>query len=151
MGIYAGPAPWPELQALWNGQQHGEWGIDFHAWHRLNDPYIRPAGIPATLYGLPVRVDETLPPGTIELRNSQGETLGRMTGLAYENTNKQTPRPPIEAQQPPRRIAALRDKPPPVFTGPTTRLVGTCRACGDTLPDGAKFCISCGEAAHAPA
>lgn len=181
MGIYAGPAPWPELQALSDGQQ-GEWGVDWQTWRVLNNRHRYPAD-PSVLYGMSVRIDDTLPAGTIDLRNHQGECIGRITGLAHENTNKQTPRPPIEAQQPPRRIAppiqqldgdawveaeyekrinsltrsqqrriaALNDEPPPVFTGPTTRLVSTCRACGDTLPDGAIFCISCGEPAHAPA
>lgn len=80
-------------------------------------------------------------------------------------TNRQMPRPIYEAQQGPRRISphttriiyegggerveydidsqGNRTRVTPT-TGPTARLV--CRACGDTPPVGARFCIECGAA-----
>lgn len=89
--------------------------------------------------------------------------------LSQQNTNKQTPRPDVlppsqQLQQPPRTLVAIYEGDAkrievysdgsmvdvtPASTGPTTRLVGKCPACGDTLPIGAKFCISCGELTHA--
>ncbi len=85
--------------------------------------------------------------------------------MTYENTNKQTPRPPFvpEAQHEPRRQSRIGtnvnerpegDAPTERIrgedfkrpaTGPTTRLPTHCRVCGDELPPGATFCIECGE------
>ena len=67
---------------------------------------------------------------------------------------------PIQAQQTPRRVRKVvivyegdeqtithtryepEEETRPV-TGPTTRLAKHCRACGDELPAGAIYCISC--------
>lgn len=56
------------------------------------------------------------------------------------------PRPNINpAPQKPGRVEPPTPWPRPPATGATTCLERHCRECGDVLPDGAWFCITCGE------
>ena len=77
--------------------------------------------------------------------------------MAYENVNKQTPKPSFtpEAQHEPRRLPTQEDQDrfsgnnrkfiesERAVTGSTVRLARHCRACGDALPPNANYCISC--------
>jgi hypothetical protein len=114
------------------------------------------AGPPASLYGFPVALDPTLPPDAIEFRYGEN-VVGRIENVSNENPNKQTPKPPLHppSQMTPRPPFTPEEIELPIYidghlvgkaivTGPTTRLPTICRACGDTLPPGATFCISCG-------
>lgn len=153
-----------EAAALIREHGRGEFRVGAAAWFAMvqelytSQPLlVRESSIPtiATFYGMPICPDPDLPAGVIELRNSMGETLGRIENVGY-NVG-----PPPDAQHEPRRVRKVvivyegdeqtithtryvpDDEPP--ATGPTVRLAKKCRKCHDTLPVGATFCIECGE------
>jgi hypothetical protein len=129
MGICVGPAPLTLIDRLMELRvEHrgtgGAWASGHDAWVEVlktahaGQYLISPISAATTLFGMPIRTDDTLPPGTIELRNAQNETLGRIENVGSRPS-----------------------------TGPTTRLERRCGRCNDPLPPGATFCIECGEKA----
>lgn len=160
MGLYAGTIH-DHATSLIAEHGAGEWRVDCDTWvgmlqemYRSQPILEREPTLPAlaTFYGMTIRMDDTLPAGTIELRNAQNEILGRI-----ENVGSRPSTIPPMAQQEPRRVVEYDEfvyegeaqriivrKPRPA-TGPTTRLPIKCRRCHDTLPMGATYCIECGE------
>lgn len=120
MGYYVGPVPDSDILALFHEyrERAASWAGDranLNALSLQSSGLIR-QGRPETLYGMRLVVDDTLPPGALELRDREGRVLGRVVNREID----------------------------PPTTGPTTRLV--CWRCSDVLPPGACFCIECGAA-----
>jgi hypothetical protein len=141
MGIYVGLAPKSLSDDLYSllweadgGPDVGvRWGVGENAYYEIlrsamTSIALHPRDGEVQLFGLPVQVDASLPAGTIELRDRHGQVVGRITNIGPS-------RCPL--------CATAKEKGVMICVC-GQRLNELCVHCGDILPDGARFCITCG-------